>query len=97
MAAKDKAARIRAASIAANKQWAMEPNRRERLANAHAKTPITFAYWRNWAAQNHPNMSPADQIKAATNAHRAWQQQQAAKRSAKAKKRREAKARETAA
>jgi hypothetical protein len=97
MAAKDPVARRRAASIAANTQWAQEPNRRERLANAHAKSPITFTYWRTWAAETHPDLSAADQIKAATNAHRAWQQQQAAKRSAKAKAARDAKARDTAA
>lgn len=79
MAARDKVARRRNAAIAADVKWACTPNRTEATAAARAKSPVSFEYWLAWAADQHPDMDAAGQIKAAQNAHRAHQRRVSAK------------------
>ncbi|MFB4306897.1 hypothetical protein [Actinomadura sp. GTD37] len=89
MAAKDPTARSRSARIAANVGWAMTPNRTARASHGHRKSPVSLDYWRDWAKAQHPDMSAADQLKAAKNRHKAHMQQMALKSAASRRKRSE--------
>lgn len=82
MAARDAKARRLNASIAANARWAREPNRTEATTAARRRSPQSFEYWREWAREQHPEMTPAGQLKAAKSAYREHMQRLAKKRKA---------------
>lgn len=75
MPSSDPKARSRDARRAAHASWANTPNRKERAAKGHRKSPVSFEYWREWAREKYPAMSPGDQIKAAKNKHSEYMSQ----------------------
>ncbi|OLT30070.1 hypothetical protein BJF79_39665 [Actinomadura sp. CNU-125] len=78
------------ARIAANASWAATANRSERAAKGHRASPVSIDYWRAWARDEYPEMSPGDQLKAATNKH-SEHMQRMAKKAVEARARRRAK------
>lgn len=79
MAARDEQARRRSSSIAADVRWAKCPNRSEATENARRASPQSLEYWRDWAAETHPEMGARGQLAAAQSAHRAFMKQMSAK------------------
>jgi hypothetical protein len=79
MAARDEQARRRSASIAADVRWAVCPNRAEATETARRASPQSLEFWRDWAAETHPEMDARGQLAAATSAHRAHMKQLSAK------------------
>jgi hypothetical protein len=59
--------------------WAKTTNRSERAAKGYRKSPVSIDYWREWAREEHPEMAPKDQLKAAQNAYSAHMQEMAKK------------------
>jgi hypothetical protein len=73
MAAKDPAARRVNASIAANERWSRVTNRAQATAAARAAGTNSLDYWEKQVDPDR-EMTPADRVKAAENARRAYYQ-----------------------
>lgn len=88
MAAADPVERSRAARIAVNVMWSNVPDRTERMATAHSRSPVSYGYWLR-KIRDEDVVREKDQAAAAENAHKAYM----AQLSLKAAKARSARAR----